>query len=106
MRSAGNFQARLPNPEAVEQHQWQDRGYDNQGSHEVVEQHGYVGHIRPVGEDRREPRRWVVERTIGWLNRCRANLVRYDKEAVNYLGLIQLGCSLFGYRRLPRLGAT
>jgi putative transposase len=80
-----------PAPEAVEQHLCLDRGYDNEASHEVVEEHGYVGHIRPVGEDRRAKRRpgrrkrgcWVVERTIAWLNRCRAILGRYDKRARN-----------------------
>src|SRR5512146_1212898 len=103
-----------PDPQEVEQHLGLDRGYDNEASHEAVERHGYVGHIRPVGEDRRskrrpgrrKPRRWVVERTISWLNRCRAILVRYDKKAVNYLGLIQLASGLYWYRRLYRLGAT
>ena len=75
-----------PDPEVVEQHLCLDRGYDNQPSHEAVERHGYIGHIRPVGADRRakqrpgrrKARRWVVERTISWLNKCRAILVRYD----------------------------
>lgn len=103
-----------PDPEVVEQHLCLDRGYDNGPSHEVVQRQGYIGHIRPVGEDRRakrrpgrrKARRWVVERTISWLNKCRAILVRYDKKAENYLGLIQLACSLSWYRRLHRLGAT
>src|SRR5262249_43913299 len=97
-----------PDPGEVEQHLCLDRGYDNEVSHQVVEEQGYVGHIRPVGEDRRaarrpgrrKPRRWVVERTISWLNKCRAILVRYDKKSRNYLGLIQLACSLLWYRRL------
>jgi putative transposase len=103
-----------PDPHEVEQHLGLDKGYDNQMTHEIVKKHGYIGHIRPVGEDRRgkrrpgrrKPRRWVVERTIGWLNRCRAILVRYDKKARNYLGLLQFACSLYWYRRLHRLGAT
>jgi putative transposase len=103
-----------PDPQTCEQHLCLDRGYDSETSHQVVEKQGYIGHIRPVGEDRRarrrpgrrKPRRWVVERTIGWLNRCRAILVRYEKKARNYLGLIQWACSLFWYRRLHRLGAT
>jgi transposase len=33
---------------------------------------------------------WVVERTLGWLSKCRAILVRYDKKAANYLGLIKV----------------
>jgi len=75
----------------------------------------YTGHIRRIGEEkaaaaqrdpRHKPRRWVVERTLAWLSKCRAILVRYDKHDVNYLGLLQLACSLFWYRRLHRLGAT
>ena len=103
-----------PDPKQVEQHLCLDRGYDNEPSQEVVGKHGYIGHIRPLGEDRRarrqpgrrKPRRWVVERTIAWLNKCRAILVRYDKKAQNYLGLIQLACALLWFRRLHRMGAT
>ena len=45
-----------------------------------------------------------MERTLGWLSKCRGILVRYEKKAVNYLGLIQLACGLYWYRRLHRLG--
>ena len=91
-----------------------DKGYDNPGTHEVVGDHGYINHIRPTGEDRRgkrrpgrrKARRWVVERTLAWLSRCRALLVRYDKHDENYLGLIQLACGLLWYRRLYRLKAA
>ena len=70
--------------------------------------------IRPIGEvgrgrrrpGRRKARRWVVERTLAWLSKCRALLVRYDKHDENYLGLIQLACGLLWYRRLHRLGAA
>ncbi len=51
-----------------------------------------------------KPRRWVVERTVGWLSKCRGILVRYDKKDGNDLGLIQLACALYWYRRLDRLG--
>jgi hypothetical protein len=54
---------------------------------------------------RRKPRRWVVERTLAWLSKCRALLIRYDKHDVNYLGLIQLACALLWYRRVNRLQA-
>jgi putative transposase len=46
------------------------------------------------------------ERTLAWLSKCRALLVRYDKHAENYLGLIQLACGLLWYRRLHRLRAS
>lgn len=52
-------------------------------------------------------RRWVVERTPGWLSKCRAILVRYEKKSTNYLGLylglIQIACILLWYRRQHRL---
>jgi putative transposase len=44
-----------------------------------------------------------VERTIAWLNRCRAILVRWAKKDENYLALNKLACALLWYRRLHRL---
>jgi putative transposase len=87
-----------------------DKGYDNPTGHRTAEEHGYTAHIRPIRQEarprrpgRRKPRRWVVERTLAWLNKCRAILVRYDKNALNFLGLIQLACALLWYRRFHRL---
>jgi len=103
-----------PDPAEREQHLCLDKGYDNPTGHEVVERHGYINHIRPIGEDRRgkrrpgrrKARRWVVERTLAWLSKCRALLVRYDKHDENFLGLVQLACGLLWYRRLYRLTAA
>jgi putative transposase len=99
-------------PEAA-QHLCLDKAYDNPTGHAAVAEHAYVPHIRRIGEEKldaagakRYPaRRWVVERTLGWLSKCRALLVRYDKKACNFLGLIQLACALLWYRRLRRLTA-
>ena len=49
-------------------------------------------------------RRWVVERTLGWLSKCRAILVRYDKKPSHYLGLLQLTWVCFN--RLVHLSGT
>ena len=84
-----------------------DKGYDNPTGHEAVAEAGYQPHIRRIGEEKLDQtgekihpaRRWVVERTLGWLSKCRAILVRYDKKASNYLGLLQLACALIWYRR-------
>lgn len=93
----------------VEEHLCLDKGYDNPTGRATVEQFEYIPHIRSIREEatkrrpgRRKPRRWVVERTLAWLNKCRAILVRYNKHALNYLGLIQLACALLWYRRLRR----
>jgi putative transposase len=73
-----------------------------------------VPRIRRIGEDkldsvgvRRHPARpWVVERTLGWLSKCRALLVRYDKTAGNFLGLVQLACGCSGTVACDGLAAT
>src|ERR687896_531394 len=88
-----------------------DKAYDNPTGHHIAAAYGYQGHIRRIGaeklddlgEKRYPARRWVVERTLGWLSRCRALLVRYDKKAKNYLALLQLACALIWYRRWWRL---
>lgn len=88
-----------------------DKGYDNPTGHKAVAAYAYTPHIRRIGEEKLDPnaertypaRRWVVERTLGWLSKCRAILIRYDKKARNYLGLLQLACALLWFRRLDRL---
>jgi putative transposase len=94
------------------QHLCLDKGYDNPTGHQSVADAQYLPHIRRIGQEKldekkrkRHPaRRWVVERTHGWLSKCRAILVRYAKKASNYLGIIQLACGLLWYRRKHRLG--
>lgn len=103
-----------PQPAAVLQHLCLDKAYDNKTGDGVCAQAGYVAHIRRIGEEKldargektRPARRWVVERTIAWLQKCRAILIRYDKKPANYQGLVQLACALLWYRRLHRLQRT
>ena len=87
------------------------KGYDNPTCHQVVAAQGYRGHIRRIGEEKLDAqevkryaaRRWVVERTLARLSKCRAILVRYDKKNSNYIGLIKLACALLWYRRQCQL---
>jgi len=101
-----------PEPTKQEpQHLCLDKGYDNPTGHATVAQKNYTPHIRRIGEEkldakgrkRHKARRWVVERTLGWLSKCRGILVRYAKKSCNYLGFIQLACGLLWYRRQHRL---
>jgi putative transposase len=93
------------------QHLCLDKGYDNPTGHQAAAEHHYTPPIRRIGEEKfdehrrkRYPaRRWVVERTLAWLSKCRALLVRYDKRASNFLGLLQLACALLWLRRRARL---
>lgn len=104
---------RPPPQPSQPQHLCLDKGYDNPTGHAAARVHGYTPHIRRIGEEkldrcgrRRYPaRRWVVERTLAWLSKCRAILVRYDKKSCNYLGLLKLACALLWFRRLVRLAA-
>jgi putative transposase len=102
-----------PEPTAEQpQHLCLDAGYDNPTGREAAAAGKYTPHIVPVRKENRskarkrgrKARRWVVERTLAWLCKCRAILVRYDKKDENFLGLLQLACALIWYRRLDRLG--
>ena len=100
-----------PGPAACPQHLCLDKAYDNPTGQAAAEAAGYIPHIRRIGEEKLDQagaktnpaRRWVVERTLAWLQKCRAILIRYDKKPENYRGLIQLACALLWYRRLHRL---
>ena len=88
-----------------QQHLCLDRGYDYQDIHQLVAQANYQGHIshrrrrgepipEPVPTEHRYPaRRWVVERTLGWLAKRRSLRTRWCKKADNWLALVQLACA-------------
>ena len=103
-----------PTP-AAPQDLYGDRGYDHGTCHEAAAARGYVVRIARrsggwVREDAPPPpdppqyreRRWIVERTLAWLSKCRALLVRYEKKAVNHLGFLMVACILLWYRRVVR----
>jgi putative transposase len=99
----------IDRPETV-QHICLDKGYDNPTGHDTIAATTYIPHIRRIGEEKLDTngekkhpaRRWVVERTLAWFSKCRGLLVRYDKKAINFLGLLQLACSLIWARRWER----
>ena len=99
-----------PEPEpGFPQHLCLDKGYDNDTGWEAAIDTGYDPHIamirdeRPPRPKRYKPRRWVVERTLAWLSKCRGLLIRYEKKAENYLGLLKLACGRLWTRRYLRL---
>jgi putative transposase len=85
-----------------------DAGYAGQPAKQAIEDRNYAPHIRPRGEEieakRRNPRkrarRWVVERTHSWLNRYRKLLVRFEKTALSFEGLLELACALIVFRHV------
>jgi putative transposase len=100
-----------PDPREHEQNLALDKAFSGAPSDATARVFGYEPHCRQIGQEkldatgrkRHKARRWVVERTIGWLNRCRGILIRYEKKAENYLAAVQLACALLWYRRLHRL---
>lgn len=96
------------------QHLCLDKGYDNKPSREIVKDHNYKDHIRRIGEEKLDhknekthpARRYVVERTLAWLSKCRGLLIRYEKKSENYLAQLQFACALLWYRRLRRADAV
>ena len=78
------------------------------GKEEAVLARGYIPHIRPRGEEKKEiernpnfkARRWVVEVSHSFLNRFRKLLVRYEKTDSNYRGLIEFAFAIIVWRKL------
>ena len=100
-----------PEPSAeAPQHLCLDKGYDSSTGTITAQEAGYIPHIRRSGEEPIDPkqkkypaRRWVVERTLAWLSRCRGILIRWDKKAECYLAHIKLACALLWFRRMHKL---
>lgn len=44
--------------------------------------------------------RWVVERTHSWLNRFRRILIRWEKRADNFLGMLQFACLIIVLKKI------
>lgn len=80
-----------------EQHLCLDKGYDFEDVHILVEEanyHKHIAHRRRRGEPLPKPipaaekhpaRRWVVERTLGWLAKRRSIRTRWCKKSENWL---------------------
>ena len=72
----------------------------------MLEELGYIAHIKARGEEAKElkksilkkARRWVVERTHSWMNRFRGILIRWSKKAENYLAMLHLACGMITWR--------
>ena len=89
------------------QHLCLDKGYSGEPALEIVALRGFIPHIKSRGEEKAEKtadpenkaRRWVVEATHSWINRFRKLLVRYEKLASSYLGLLMFACAFIAFRK-------
>ena len=81
-----------------------DKGYDYSEVRALVEEFQFTPLIRCRGEEAKaikkgdKARRWVVERTHGWMNRFRRILVRWEKRADTYLAMVHFSCALITWK--------
>ena len=90
-----------------EQHFCADKGYYFADIHQFIQLENYISHIKhrrgrnePKQEDCPLPgehsfpaRRWVVERTLGWLAKRRSIATRWCKKSENWLAFVKLACA-------------
>ena len=79
-----------------------DKGYDFSRCRKALRKRGIKSRIARRGVDSSERpgrHRWVVERTLSWLNRYRRLKVRYERREDVHQAFLDLGCALicWGY---------
>ncbi len=82
-----------------------DKGYDFPRCRKALRKRGIKGRIAGRGVDSSERLgryRWVVERTLSWLNRFRRLEVRYERRDYIHQAFLELGCALICWRYVQR----
>ena len=78
-----------------------DKGYDFERCRKALRKRGITPRIARRGiepSERLGRHRWVVERTLSWLNRYRRLKVRYERRADIHQAFLDLGCTLICWR--------
>ncbi len=74
-----------------------DKAYDSRALREELRRRGITPRLARRGVESSERLgcyRWVVERTISWLNRFRRLRIRYERRADIHLAFLHIGCAL------------
>jgi IS5 family transposase len=82
-----------------------DKAYDSRANRERLRTRGIRPRIARRGiesSERLGRHRWVVERTLSWLNRFRRLKVRYERRADLHQAFLNLGCALICWRAVER----
>jgi putative transposase len=82
-----------------------DKGYDYSEPRAVGIEFGFRLHVRSRTEERdagsrqgQKARRWVVERTHGWMNRFRRILTRWEIREDTYYAMLHFACGIIAWR--------
>jgi transposase len=81
-----------------------DKGSDSPRCRRALSPRHSKGRIARKGierSDRLGRHRWVVERTLAWLNHFRRLRVRDERRADIHQACLTLGCALIGCKTLP-----
>ena len=100
---------RLQPPIRRSKHLCADAGYTGEPALIVIEQHGYITHVKGRGQEaveliddpNKKARRWVVEVAHSWFNRFRKLLVRYEKLERSFMALNHLAAAIIAFRKVP-----
>ncbi len=82
-----------------------DKGYDYPRCREALRKRGITPRIARRGiesSERLGRHRWVVERTLSWLNRYRRLKVRYERRADVHQAFLEFGCALICWNHVQR----
>jgi transposase len=82
-----------------------DKGYDIPRCRTALRRRHIRVRIARKGidsSDRLGRHRWVVERTLAWLNRYRRLTVRYERRADIHQAFLTLGCALICFQTLQQ----
>ncbi len=82
-----------------------DKGYDYPRCRRALRARGTIPRIARRGiesSERLGRYRWVVERTLSWLNRFRRLKVRYERRGEMHQAFLTIGCALLCWRTLER----
>jgi IS5 family transposase len=80
-----------------------DKGYDYRFCRDLLRQRHIIPRIARKGieaSDRLGRHRWVVERTLAWLNQFRRLRVRAERRADSHQAFLTLGCALICWNYL------
>lgn len=83
-----------------------DKAYDDRKCREALGKRGIKCRIARKGIESSEKLgrwRWVVERTLSWINRNRRLTVRYERRDDIHQAFLDLGCSLICWNHVQRL---
>ena len=82
-----------------------DKAYDHRRCRKECRARSIVPRIARRGVETSErlgQHRWVVERTLAWLNRFRRLTIRYERRADIHQAFVTLGCALICLNQIRR----